>query len=309
MNIQENTHWVKSEAKRLGFNFCGISKAEQLYDDAQKLELWLNKEMHGTMHYMENHFDKRIDPTKLVEGSKSVISLLCNYYTTKKQNEGTPKISKYAYGKDYHIVIREKLNEFILLIKEKFGDITIRGFIDSAPVLEKAWARKSGVGWIGKNSNLITKEHGSFYFLAELICDIEFDYDGPVKDYCGTCTRCIDSCPTDAIVKPYVVDGSKCISYFTIELKDAIPENMKEKFSNWAFGCDVCQDVCPWNSFAKQNTESSFNPNNELLNLSVKDWEDMNDDFFNQHFKDSPISRAKLKGMKRNMTFIKPVSK
>jgi epoxyqueuosine reductase len=258
---------------------------------------------------MENYFDERIDPTKLVEGAKSVISLLCNYYTTEKQKEGVPKISKYAYGEDYHLVIRKKLNEFISSIKEKFGNITIRGFVDSAPVLEKAWARKSGVGWVGKNSNLITKEHGSFYFLAELICDIELDYDGPLKDYCGTCTRCIDNCPTEAIVEPYVVDGSKCISYFTIELKEAITDDMKGLFDNWAFGCDICQDVCPWNSFAKQHNEPSFNPSKKLINLSAKEWEEMNDEFFNQHFKNSPIRRTKLKGMKRNVTFIKPSEK
>jgi epoxyqueuosine reductase len=309
MNNSEKTYWIKSEAKRLGFAFCGIAKAEKLGEDAKRLEQWLNNGMHGTMHYMENYFDERIDPTKLVEGAKSVISLLCNYYTTEKQKEGVPKISKYAYGEDYHLVIRKKLNEFISSIKEKFGNITIRGFVDSAPVLEKAWARKSGVGWVGKNSNLITKEHGSFYFLAELICDIELDYDGPLKDYCGTCTRCIDNCPTEAIVEPYVVDGSKCISYFTIELKEAITDDMKGLFDNWAFGCDICQDVCPWNSFAKQHNEPSFNPSKKLINLSAKEWEEMNDEFFNQHFKNSPIRRTKLKGMKRNVTFIKPSEK
>jgi epoxyqueuosine reductase len=309
MNNSEKTYWIKSEAKRSGFDFCGIAKAEQLDDDARKLEQWLNDGMHGKMHYMENYFDKRINPTKLVDGAKSVISLLYNYYTTGKQHEDVPKISKYAYGEDYHNVIQKKLNEFIFSVKEKIGDISIRGFVDSAPVMEKAWARKSGVGWIGKNSNLITKEHGSFYFLAELILDLELEYDGPIKDFCGTCTRCIDNCPTQAIVEPYVVDGSKCISYFTIELKEAIPENMKGQFDNWAFGCDICQDVCPWNSFAKQHNEPAFNPSKELINLSSKDWEEMNHEFFNRHFKNSPISRTKLKGMKRNVTFIKPSGK
>jgi epoxyqueuosine reductase len=253
---------------------------------------------------MENYFDKRLDPRLLVEGSKSVISLLYNYYPEQKQVEGVPKISKYAYGKDYHEIIKEKLQEFLLTLREKIGDVNGRAFVDSAPVLDKAWAAKSGLGWIGKNSNLINKQHGSFFFIAELIIDLELEYDGPIKDYCGTCTRCIDACPTEAIVQPYVVDGSKCISYLTIELKNEIPKEFESKMQGWAFGCDVCQDVCPWNSFSKVHEQPLFT-NERLLNFSEAEWNDITEETFNLIFKHSAVKRTKYKGLKRNLEFLK----
>ena len=257
------------------------------------------------MGYMENHFDKRLNPTLLVDDSKSVISLLLNYYPSEFQNEDSYKISKYAYGEDYHYVIKEKLNELLFFIRDNIGEVSGRAFVDTAPVLDKAWAAKSGLGWIGKNSNLITKKVGSFYFIAELILDLELEYDNATTDHCGTCTACIDSCPTQAIVQPYVVDGSKCISYFTIELKEAIPNEMNSKFADWAFGCDICQDVCPWNSFSKAHSEPLFNPKNELLSFSKKDWEEITEDTFKKIFKNSPINRAKYNGFKRNIDFLK----
>lgn len=256
------------------------------------------------MKYMENYFDKRLDPRLLLDGAKSVISLLYNYYPEKKQPESVPKISKYAYGKDYHEIIKEKLHEFLLTLKEKIGNINGRAFVDSAPVLDKAWAAKSGLGWIGKNSNLINKEQGSFFFIAELIIDVELEYDGPLKDYCGTCTRCIDACPTNAIVEPYIVDGSKCISYLTIELKEEIPNEFKDKMAGWTFGCDVCQDVCPWNSFSQPHNEPLFS-NDKLLRFSEAEWHDMTEETFNIIFKDSAVKRTKYKGLKRNLTFIR----
>lgn len=258
------------------------------------------------MEYMENHFDKRLDPRLLVEGARSVVSLLYNYYPEQTQNPDAPKISKYAYGLDYHEVIKDKLKEFLNTLKEKIGDVNGRVFVDSAPVLDKAWAKKSGLGWIGKNANLINKQQGSFFFIAELIIDLELDYDGPIADYCGTCTRCIDACPTQAIVEPFVVDGSKCISYFTIELKDAIPEDFKNKFDNWAFGCDVCQDVCPWNRFSVPHQEPQFINNTGLLNYSAEEWNDMTEEVFSKVFKNSAVKRTKYKGLKRNLQFIKP---
>ena len=262
---------IKTEAKRLGFLSCGISKAQFLEEEAPRLEKWLNNKMHGEMQYMENHFDKRLDPTKLVEGSKSVISLLLNYYPEEKQTENSFKISKYAYGTDYHFVIKDKLKKLLQFIKDEIGDVHGRAFVDSAPVLDKAWAAKSGLGWMGKHTNLLTQQLGSFYFIAELIIDLELEHDTPTTDHCGSCTACIDACPTDAIVEPYVVDGSKCISYFTIELKENIPIEFKGKFDNWMFGCDVCQDVCPWNRFSKPHNERLFNPQPELLSMSKKD--------------------------------------
>jgi len=298
---------IKQEAKRLGFEFCGISKAEFLEEEAPRLEKWLNNEMHGKMEYMENHFDKRLDPRLLVEGARSVVSLLYNYYPEQTQNPEAPKISKYAYGNDYHEVIKEKLKEFLNTLKEKIGDVNGRAFVDSAPVLDKAWAKKSGIGWIGKNANLINKDRGSFFFIAELIIDIDLEYDGPIKDYCGTCTRCIDACPTEAIVEPFVVDGSKCISYFTIELKDTIPNEFKNKFNDWAFGCDVCQDVCPWNKFSMPHSEPQFNNKTGLLDYSSKDWDEITEEVFGTVFKNSPVKRTKYKGLKRNLEFIKKV--
>ena len=304
-NKQTYSSIIKQEAKRLGFDFCGISKAEFLEEEAPRLESWLKNGMHGKMEYMENHFDKRLNPTLLVDGAKSVISLLYNYYPTQTQNPDAPKISKYAYGFDYHEVIKEKLNEFLFSLNEKIGSINGRAFVDSAPVLDKAWAKRSGLGWIGKNSNLINKQQGSFFFIAELIIDIDLEYDGPIKDYCGTCTKCIDACPTEAIIEPYVVDGSKCISYLTIELKDSIPNEFKHKMDNWAFGCDVCQDVCPWNRFSKPHNESLFNNTTGMLDLSEKEWHEITEETFSKIFKRSAVKRTKYKGLKRNLEFIK----
>lgn len=305
MNQTEYTQLVKSEARRLGFDFCGISKAGYLEEEAPRLENWLKASMHGQMHYMENHFDKRLNPTLLVDDAKSVVSLLYNYYPSQEQNIEGPKISKYAYGDDYHDVIKNKLKEFVFILKEKIGSVNGRFFVDSAPVLDKAWAKKSGLGWIGKNSNLINKQHGSFFFIAELIIDITLDYDHEIKDYCGTCTKCIDACPTDAIVAPYIVDGSKCISYLTIELKEAIPTEFKGKMDNWAFGCDVCQDVCPWNRFSKTHEEPLFENTNGLLEFSKIEWDNLNEELFNSLFKKSAVKRTKFNGLKRNLIFLK----
>ena len=301
-----HTQLIKAEAKRLGFEYCGISKAQFLEEDAPHLEKWLKENRHGKMQYMENYFDKRLDPRLLVDDAKSVISLLLNYYPQQKQSDETaPKISKYAYGKDYHWVIKEKLKALQEFISETIGQVSGRAFVDSAPVLDKAWAKKSGLGWIGKNANLITKNNGSYFFIAELIVDLELDYDGPIKDYCGSCTRCIDACPTQAITEPHVVDGSKCISYFTIELKENIPSEMAGKFQNWVFGCDVCQDVCPWNRFSKPHQEPLFESNAGLLSMTKKDWEEITDDVFAKVFKDSAVKRTKFAGLKRNLNFIK----
>jgi epoxyqueuosine reductase len=303
---QQYSQFIKSEAARLGFLSCGISKAGFLEEEAPRLETWLKKGMHGEMTYMENHFDKRLDPTKLVDGAKSVISLLLNYYPSETQPTDTYQISKYAYGQDYHFVIKERLRELLFSIQEKIGDVGGRAFVDSAPVLDKAWAAKSGLGWIGKNANLLTQKTGSFYFIAELIVDIDLAYDHAVTDHCGTCTACIDACPTDAIVAPYVVDGSKCISYFTIELKGNLPNDVKGKFNDWAFGCDVCQDVCPWNRFSKPHAEPLFEPNPELLSLSKKDWEEITEETFRKVFRNSAVKRTKFDGLKRNIDFLKP---
>jgi len=300
----QHTAFIKNTAKQLGFDFVGISKAAFLEEEAPRLEKWLNENRHGKMQYMENHFDKRLNPKLLVEDAKSVISLLYNYYP-EKEIEGEFKISKYAYGEDYHNVIKEKLKEFLFLIQQEIGQITSRAFVDSAPVMDKVWAKKAGLGWIGKNSNLINKQQGSFFFIAELIIDVVLEYDGPIKDYCGTCTRCIDACPTNAIIDPYVVDGSKCISYFTIELKEEIPQEMKGKFQNWAFGCDICQDVCPWNRFSKAHNEEKFSPLDGVKNFSSIDWQDFTDELFKKTFSLSPLKRSKFEGIKRNILFLK----
>lgn len=306
MDKSKITQLIKAEAKRLGFDFCGISKADFLAEEAPRLESWLNKNMHGQMSYMQNYFDKRLDPRLLVPGAKSVISLLLNYYPSQEQaDKSAPKISKYAYGNDYHQVIKSKLTGLLTFVKENIGDVAGRSFVDSAPVLDKAWAKKSGLGWVGKNSNLITKDNGSFFFIAELIIDLDLEVDGPIKDYCGSCTRCIDVCPTDAIVDPYVVDGSKCISYFTIELKDSIPQNVKGKFDNWAFGCDICQDVCPWNRFSKPNSEKMFEAKSDLLGMTTKDWHELTEETFKIVFEKSAVKRTKYEGLKRNLDFIK----
>lgn len=308
MSIYIKNKWsnsIKTEAKRLGFLSCGISKADFLEEEAPRLEKWLDKNMNGEMRYMENHFDKRLDPRLLVEGSKSVISLLLNYYPEETQVENTYKISKYAYGQDYHHIIKQKLRDLQEFISEEIGEVNGRAFVDSAPVLDKAWAAKSGLGWIGKNSNLLTQQVGSFYFIAELIVDIDLEYDFAVTDHCGTCAACLDACPTQAIVEPYVVDGSKCISYFTIELKNELPAEMKGSFDDWAFGCDVCQDVCPWNRFSKPHIEPLFNPNPELLSMTKKDWEDITEDVFQKVFKKSAVKRTKFAGLTRNIDFLK----
>lgn len=304
-NKEQYAKIIKAEAKRLGFLSCGISKAEFLEEEAPRLERWLHNNMHGNMHYMENHFDKRLDPTLLVEGSKSVISLTYNYYTDAVQQDAdAPKISKYAYGVDYHYVIKDKLNQLLEYIKDEIGDVHGRAFVDSAPIMEKAWAKKSGLGWIGKHSNLITQKVGSYYFIAELIVDLDLEVDHAVTDHCGSCTACIDACPTQAITEPYKVDGSKCISYFTIELKENIPSEMKGQLDHWMFGCDVCQEVCPWNRFSKNHSEPLFNPNPKLLSMSKKDWEEITQETFNKVFKKSAVKRTKYSGLKRNVRFL-----
>jgi len=303
-NKSLNTAFIKAEAARLGFMSCGISKAEFLEEEVPRLESWLNKNHNGKMGYMENHFDKRLDPTKLVPGAKSVVSMLLNYYPEKKQSEDSYKISKYAYGTDYHFVIKDKLKELLHLINAKIGEVDGRAFVDSAPVLDKAWAAKSGLGWVGKNSNLLTKQVGSFYFIAELIIDLELDYDHPVTDHCGSCTACLDACPTQAIVAPYVVDGSKCISYYTIELKESIPDEASGNMEDWMFGCDICQDVCPWNKFSKAHNEPLFNPDPQLLDMTKKDWQEITQEVFSQVFKKSAVKRTKFAGLERNIKFL-----
>ncbi|WP_067145060.1 tRNA epoxyqueuosine(34) reductase QueG [Pseudotamlana agarivorans] len=304
-NKAKYSQLIKTEAKRLGFLSCGISKAEFLEEEAPRLEKWLKNNMNGEMRYMENHFDKRLDPTKLVEGSKSVVSLLLNYYPEDIQTENSYKLSKYAYGTDYHFVIKDKLKELLHFIQDEIGEVDGRAFVDSAPVLDKAWAAKSGLGWIGKHSNLLTQQVGSFYFIAELIIDLDLEYDSRVTDHCGTCTACIDACPTEAITAPYVVDGSKCISYFTIELKENIPSEFQGKFDDWMFGCDVCQDVCPWNRFSKPHNEPLFNPHPELLSMTKKDWEEITTETFQKVFKKSAVKRTKFSGLNRNINFLK----
>jgi epoxyqueuosine reductase len=305
--IENHTHFIKSSAADLGFQFCGIAKAVELTEDAYRLEEWLLKERHGTMQYMENYFDQRINPALLVPGAKSVITLMLNYFPGEKQNDDAPKISKYAYGRDYHEVIKEKLNELIELIRLNIGDVNGRGFVDSAPVLERSWAQRSGLGWIGKNGNLINPKTGSFFFLATIIVDLELKHDDAfAKDYCGTCTKCIDSCPTNAILPDKVIDANKCISYFTIELKEMLlPNETTEKFNNWMFGCDTCQDVCPWNRFSKPTDEVAFSPLPEILYFSTTEWEAITEENFKNIFRQSPMKRAKWKGIQRNLKFIK----
>jgi len=306
VQVSERTHFIKSTAAQLGFSFCGVSKAEYLADEAPRLEEWLRRRYHGTMTWMENHFDKRLDPTLLVPDAKSVISLIYNYYPKKDlAREGELKIAKYAYGEDYHFVVKEKLKTFMQLIQDKIGDVNGRVFVDSAPVMERAWAKRSGLGWIGKNSLLLNQSMGSFFFLAELIIDLELGYDGPVKDYCGTCTACMDACPTEAIPEPYVVDGSRCISYFTIELKEEIPDDVKGKFQDWIFGCDICQDVCPWNRFSKPAHEQRFEPHASLTEMTHHDWQEITEEVFKKIFGKSAVKRTKLEGLRRNIRFVK----
>lgn len=309
ISSKQHTDFIKAKATALGFSFCGISKAEFLEDEAKKTEVWLSRGYQGKMNYLENHFDKRLDPTLLVPGAKSVISLLYNYSPENDlAQHATLKVAKYAYGEDYHQVIKDKLKIFLQEIQQHVGEVHGRAFVDSAPVMERAWAKRSGLGWAGKNSLLINREMGSFFFIAELIIDLELEYDGPVKDYCGSCTACMDACPTDAIPAPYVVDGSKCISYFTIELKEEIPAEVKGKFENWIFGCDICQDVCPWNRFAKPHRESRFNAHPELATMTHNDWEDISEEVFEKLFKRSAVKRTRLAGLKRNIRFLKEES-
>lgn len=302
---EKHTNLVKHKAKELGFDFCGISKARKLDEEESNLESWLSKGFHGKMAYMENHFDKRLDPTKLVPGAKSVISLLYNYFPEEEPKSSTYKIAKYAYGEDYHFVIKDKLRIFYDFLKKEIGNINGRVFVDSAPVMERQWAAKSGLGWLGKNTLLINKDQGSYFFLAELILDLELESDGPMKDYCGTCTKCIDACPTDAIVDARLLDASKCISYLTIELKEAIPEEFKGKYKNWVFGCDICQDVCPWNRFSKKHNEPAFNKTKGVELVVDKEWIEITEEVFREMFKNSPIKRTKYQGLRRNIKFVK----
>jgi epoxyqueuosine reductase len=305
MQSQKYTQLIKDTAKKLGFQSCGISKARFLAEEEARLSQWLSQKKQGEMAYMENHFDMRLDPRKLVEGAKSVISLSYNYFTSEKQiDPNAPKISKYAYGDDYHFVVKNKLKSLLAIIQTEIGNVNARVFVDSAPIMEKAWAQQSGLGWIGKNANLINQQNGSFFFLAEIIIDIDLSYDAPVTDHCGTCTKCIDACPTEAIVAPYVVDGSKCISYFTIELKNEFPKEVKGKFDNWMFGCDICQDVCPWNKFAKPHQEKLFEPSTALLSMNKKEWEEITAETFQVLFKNSAVKRTKFEGLKRNINWL-----
>lgn len=303
--IENLTLDIKTQAKSLGFMSVGISKAGFLEEEAPRLEKWLNNNMNGKMSYMERNFDMRLDPRKIVEDAKSVISLTYNYFPKKEPDKSGFKISKYAYGRDYHFVIKEKLRNLLEFIKDKTGDINGRVFVDSAPILERAWAKKSGLGWVGKNTNLISKQHGSFFFLCEIILDINLNYDYIETDHCGSCTACIDACPTEAISEPYTVDGSRCISYYTIELKDKMPDYAKNTYDDWIFGCDICQDVCPWNRFSRTHNEPLFNPKDEFLSISKNDWNEMTKETFNKVFKNSAVKRAGFDGIKRNIEFIK----
>jgi epoxyqueuosine reductase len=309
MNTSANAKLIKSIASELGFSFCGISKAAFLEEEATRLEQWLSRGYAGQMHYLEKNFDQRLDPRLLVPDAKSVISLVYNYFPKKDlagdNSTDNIKIAKYAYGEDYHFVLKDKLKVFMERIQNEIGEVHGRVFVDSAPVHERAWAQKSGLGWIGKNSLLLNRSRGSFFFLAELIVDLELDCDGPIKDYCGTCTACMDACPTDAIPAPYVVDGSKCISYFTIELKEEIPMEQKGKFQNWIFGCDICQDVCPWNRFSQPHNEPRFEPHSDLEKMKSQDWAEITEEVFQKLFKKSAVKRTKFAGLKRNIEFLK----
>lgn len=302
---QRDARFIKTKATELGFDFCGVAKADFLEEEAPHLEAWLTRNRHGKMGYMANHFDKRLDPRKLVDGARSVVSLLYNYYPERELNaDDSFKVSKYAYGTDYHVVIKEKLKTLLEAIQAGIGEVGGRAFVDSAPVMDKAWAARAGLGWVGKHSNLLNRQMGSFFFIAELILDVELEPDGPIADYCGTCTRCLDACPTGAIVEPYVVDGSRCISYFTIELKEEIPASVRGQFDDWIFGCDICQDVCPWNRFSRPHREPAFAPSAELQGLTRQDWVEMTADVFQKVFKNSALKRAKFEGLKRNVEFV-----
>jgi len=304
--METPTEIVKNLAASVGFDYCGIAKAVPLDEDARRLESWLSQGMHGAMNYMENYFDLRVNPQKLVPGAESVITLLLNYYPAQPQPDRAPKISRYAWGNDYHEIIRAKLNFFLQEMRSKIGEVNGRGFVDSAPVLERTWAERAGLGWVGKNGNLITKHSGSYFFIATLIVDVKLEYDDPfAKDYCGTCRKCIDACPTDAIGENKVINASKCISYFTIELKDMIiPDEMKGKFRDWMFGCDICQEVCPWNRFSSPTHETAFEPIPEILEFDLKDWETLTEENFKKIFRKSPLKRSKFNGIQRNIKFI-----
>ncbi|GGG49516.1 tRNA epoxyqueuosine(34) reductase QueG [Epilithonimonas arachidiradicis] len=301
---EKYSNLIKSKALAFGFQSCGISKADFLEEEAPHLEQWLRNNFHGEMKYMENYFDKRLDPRLLVEGSKSVISLSYNYFPGEVQTNQDYKLAKYAYGEDYHEVIKEKLRKLVAELQQEIGEFSFRIFVDSAPVLEKAWAKKSGIGWVGKNSNLITKKNGSFYFLAEIICDLDLIEDYPVTDHCGSCTKCIDACPTQAIISDKIIDGSKCISYATIELKDQIPDFFRNKMEDWVFGCDICQDVCPWNRFSAPTLEEKFKPNSEIKNFTKQEWKDITQEVFSSVFRKSAVKRTKFAGLKRNLDFL-----
>ena len=304
MNLKKKySDFIKNKSIELGFISCGISKSGFLENEIGRFESWLKNNYHGKMSYMERNFDKRMDTRKLVDGSKSVISLLFNYYPSKEINNNSFKISKYAYGKDYHFIIKDKLKTLLSSMRNEIGEIDGRVFVDSAPIMEKAWAKKSGLGWIGKNTNLISKKTGSFFFIAEIIVDLELEYDNEVTDHCGSCTACLDACPTDALYEPYKIDASKCISYFTIELKEQFPNDLKKDFNDWIFGCDICQDVCPWNKFSRPNEEPLLNPLKEINQYSKKDWLELTDEVFKVVFKGSPIERTKFNGLKRNIQY------
>ena len=304
MNLKKKySDFIKNKSIELGFISCGISKSGFLENEIGRFESWLKNNYHGQMSYMERNFDKRMDTTKLVAGSKSVISLLFNYYPSKEINNDSFKISKYAYGKDYHFIIKDKLKSLLSSMRNEIGEIDGRVFVDSAPIMEKAWAKKSGLGWVGKNTNLISKKTGSFFFIAEIIVDLELEYDGEVTDHCGSCTACLDACPTDALYEPYKIDASKCISYFTIELKEQFPNDLKKDFNDWIFGCDICQDVCPWNKFSRPNEEPLLSPLKEINQYSKKDWLELTDEVFKVVFKGSPIERTKFNGLKRNIQY------
>ena len=306
-NAAKYSQLIKAEAHRLGFMQCGIARAEFLEEEAPRLENWLKNSHHGQMGYMENHFDKRLDPRLLVDDAKSVISLTLNYFPEEQQSDpNAPKISKYAYGADYHRVIKDKLFLLLNFITENIGEVSGRAFVDSAPVLDRAWAKRAGIGWVGKNSNIISKKSGSFFFLAELIIDLDLSYDEPfATDHCGTCTKCIDACPTEAILSPFIIDANKCISYLTIELREEIPQHFDQKMDNWMFGCDICQDVCPWNRFSAPHTEPAFQPNEKLLQMKREDWMDITEEVFTKIFKNSAVKRTKFKGLTRNIDFLK----
>ena len=304
MNLKKNySDFIKNKSIELGFISCGISKSGFLENEIGRFESWLKNNYHGKMSYMERNFDKRMDTRKLVDGSKSVISLLFNYYPSKEINNNSFKISKYAYGNDYHFIIKDKLKTLLSSMRNEIGEIDGRVFVDSAPIMEKAWAKKSGLGWIGKNTNLISKKTGSFFFIAEIIVDLELEYDNEVTDHCGSCTACLDACPTDALYEPYKIDASKCISYFTIELKEQFPNDLKKDFNDWIFGCDICQDVCPWNKFSRPNEEPLLSPLKEINQYSKKDWLELTDEVFKVVFKGSPIERTKFNGLKRNIQY------